>query len=77
MKTDTMSKFYISFGQTHVHRVNGKTFDCDCLCEVEAIDEATARNIAFSAFGQVWGNIYDEAQLSSMLEFFPRGVIAL
>ena len=27
-------KFYISFGQVHVHSVNGKTFDKDCLvCE--------------------------------------------
>ena len=68
-------KFYISFGQSHVHRIDGKIFDRDCLCEVEAQSEDAARDIAFKAFGAKWGTIYEA--LEGHIEHFPRGPIAL
>lgn len=68
-------KFYISFGQSHVHRVNGKTFDADSLCEIDALHEDKAREMAFQTFGREWANVYDT--LDGHLDFFPRGPIPL
>lgn len=65
--------FYISFGQTHVHRVNGITFDCDCLCRIYADHMVEARSIAFDAFGDKWGTSYTEPDM----RYFPRGAIDL
>lgn len=69
-----MNKYWISFGQTHVHSVNGKTFDKDCLAEVEAHHIGFARDLAIKYFELKWANIYDELE-PDLLEYFPRGVI--
>ena len=68
-----MLAFYISFGQAHVHRVNGKTFDCDSLCRIYAHNEAAARQRAKEAFDMKWSFLYTEPELS----YFPRGIIDL
>lgn len=31
-------KTYVTFGQAHVHRINGKTFDADCVACIEHSD---------------------------------------
>jgi len=68
-----VAKFYISFGQIHVHSVNGKTFDKDSLAEIEAETHGEARDIAFSLFGDKFFTSYTEKSLN--LEYFPRGII--
>jgi hypothetical protein len=70
-----MNKYWISFGQTHTHSVNGKTLDKDCLLEIEAENEEAARNQVIALIGLKWANIYEE--LEGNLEYFPRGVIKL
>ena len=70
-------KIYISFGQSHVHRVNGKTFDKDVLCEIECSDYATGRGLAWNAFGDKFGTSYSEEQLPKIIHHFPRGVLPL
>lgn len=67
-------KIYISFGQEHVHRVNGTTFDCDCLCEIECIDHGEGREKAFEAFGPKFFTSYNEDQLGRILPYFPNGI---
>lgn len=66
-------KFYFSFGQGHVHRVNGKTFDCDSIVEIHADNEKEARDVMFKTFGKKWFTSYTEETLD--LQYFPRGVI--
>ena len=66
-------KFYFSFGQSHVHRVNGKTFDCDSIVEIHADDEGAARSIMFEWFGKKWFTSYTEDNFQP--EYYPRGVI--
>jgi len=66
-----MNKFYVSFGQVHVHSVNGVTFDKDILAAINARTEQEARSIAFNTFGNKWFTTYTELP---DLKWFPRGV---
>lgn len=69
-----MNRYYFTFGQSHTHSVNGKTFDKDCVVEIETNDSDSARKIMFDTFGQKWASQYDE--LPDM-QFYPRGVFKL
>ena len=68
-------KFYISFGQNHVHKLNGKVIDNDCLLLIHADDHQEARKWAFAEFGTKWSMVYDEKQMKEYLHYFPRGII--
>ncbi len=60
---------FITFGQSHTHRVNGVTFDCDSVARVVG-----DRNTAFNLFGRKWHNCYESLDDINM-KYFPRGVI--
>ncbi len=62
-----------TFGQTHVHSVNGKTFDKDCVVEITAEDPS---QVMFDTFGNKWAFDYDKLELLD-LGHFPRGIIKL
>ena len=47
-----MNKYYITFGQTHVHAVNGKKFDKDCVAESEAESRGEAHDFAMKIFNE-------------------------
>ena len=70
-------KTFITFGQGHTHRVNGKTFDCDCVGVIEAPTAARGREIAFENFGPQFCFSYVEDQWSEeeQLPYFPRGYL--
>ena len=69
-----MSKFYVSFGQIHTHRIGSTTFDCDSLLVIEATDIAEARDRVFkSQIKDKFFTIYDEDNVD--LSYFPRGAI--
>lgn len=72
-----MSKYYYSFGQSHVHRVDGVTLDKDSIVEIIAPDDDTGMELArakmFDTFGRQWSMQYDDASLD--LKWFPRGVV--
>lgn len=68
-----MSKFYITFGQDHAHRINGKTFDCNCVAEVEAKDENEARNIFMPQF--CFSYPEEAFDFESLPIYYPRGII--
>lgn len=67
-----MKTYYISFGQTHTHSINGNTIDKDCLVGLLAENKDRARDKAFDIFKGVFHNVYEE--LPDM-KYFPRGVI--
>lgn len=62
---------WFSFGQVHVHSVNGRTYDKDCIVEITAPDP---RAVMFATFGRKWGMQYD---IPPDMRYFPRGVIKL
>lgn len=68
-----LTTHYFTFGQTHVHSVNGKTFDKDCVVKVTA---DSPRDIMFITFGRKWSMEYDSIEQVG-IEFYPRGVIEL
>ncbi len=68
-------KVYISFGQVHVHRVDGATFDCDSICSIECDSIQHGREIAMKVFDGKFMTNYTRDKLQ--MKFFPRGIIAL
>lgn len=67
-------KFWISFGQIHVHVINGRNIDKDCILEVEAATRREAHENAMEMFDKKFYTVYDK--LPNM-KYFPRGVIKL
>ena len=66
--------FYFTFGQAHVHSVNGITFDKDCVARIMATDYNIAREAAFRYFGTQWAFQY--ANLEDVrIGYCSRGVI--
>ncbi len=70
-----MSTFYISFGQDHVHKIDGVTLDCDILLKVVAPSEGEARERVFAAIGKRWFTSYTEDTVD--FEHFPRGFVEI
>ncbi len=69
-------KAYFTFGQGHVHSVNGKTFDKDCVASIECKDYLQGRLDAFELFGNAFHNQYmDEELTEEILSYYPRGII--
>ncbi len=71
-----MAKLYITFGQVHVHRVNGKTFDCDCVAIITANTIEQANKWAFEWFnGKFHQHVDAETWDENDMHYFPRGYI--
>lgn len=70
-------KVYVTFGQVHIHRVNGKVFDKDCVAVVEGEDYAEARQKVLNYFGVKFSFDYPEQHWveEDQLKWFPRGYI--
>lgn len=69
-------KTYITFGQTHIHRVNGKIFDKDCVAVIETKSAEAGRAKAFELFDRKFCFEYSEENFKKCsMEFFPRGLI--
>lgn len=62
---------YFTFGQAHVHRVNGRTFDADVLAKITAPDP---RAVMVEHFGRKWAFEYTEPPEE---RFWPGGMIEL
>ena len=59
---------YFTFGQKHVHRVNGIIWDKDCVAKITAEDP---RKVMIETFGRQWSHEYDSLP---DLSYYPRGV---
>ena len=68
---------YITFGQIHVHFVNGKIFNKDCVAAIECKSHEEGRDKAFEYFGPKFCFSYfdDEFKKEEMLKWFPIGII--
>lgn len=53
-----MRTSYFTFGQTHVHSINGRTFDKDTIVKITAEDP---RQVMFDTFGPKWAMEYENA----------------
>jgi hypothetical protein len=66
-------KTYVTFGQVHVHSINGKTFDKDCVAVVNG-----NRDKVFEIFGGVFCFEYPEDTWNEEeIKYYPRGYITV
>ena len=73
-----MKNHYVTFGQTHTHRVDGQTLDCDTVAVFMAESDADGRNKAFELFGPKFFTDYHDKQWDeSSLVYFPKGYVFL
>lgn len=71
-------KTYVTFGQIHVHRINGKTFDKDCVAVIESENAKTGRELAFECFAGKFHRTYPEDKFDmDHMKYFPRGLITV
>jgi hypothetical protein len=71
-----MAKHFVTFGQDHVHALNGKTLDKDCVASFEAKDWKEGRERAFELFGPKFCFEYHDREFTEdILKYFPRGII--
>lgn len=69
-----MEKFYLTFGQSHFHEVDGKVFDKDCVAIITAEDYSAARAKVHELFGEKWCFLYKGTPTAIDLKrYFPRG----
>ena len=70
-----MAKVYVTFGN-HMHTVNGKTFDKDCVAVIECRDWSQGRYKALQTFGSKFCFCYFEDEFKKeFLKYFSRGLI--
>lgn len=73
-----MARHYVTFGQQHVHRVNGHTLDTDSIACYNATDYSQGRDKAFELFGGSFFTDYHENEIDEVeMEYFPRGIIEI
>ncbi len=71
-----MPKHYVTFGQQHTHRVNGKTLDCDTVACYEAANHGEGRHKAFDLFGDKFFTDYHDTSFDmESLQYFPKGIV--
>lgn len=71
-----MKNHYVTFGQVHTHRVNGKTFDCDTVAVYQANNAQEGRERAFELFGDKFFTDYHGEQWKEEdLHYFPKGYL--
>ena len=69
---------YITFGQIHVHSVNGKTFDKDCIASIECKNYQDGRDKAFTYFNDKWHQAYIKEDFpKEHMQYYPRGIISV
>lgn len=75
-----MTKVYITFGQVHVHSINGKTLDKDCVAVINCNSYGHGRTMAFEYLDGVFHNCYSHEEYIDGkvgIEYFPRGLIEI
>jgi len=70
-------KTYVTFGQDHLHTINGKVFDKDCVGVINASSEFQGRERAFEIFDGEFFTTYTDRTWNEeeQLKYFPRGYI--
>ena len=68
-----MSKYYITFGEKHVHDVGGYRYDFHTSAIIEGGNQFEARIIAFNIFGREWCGLYfDKPKFSKSIDLYLR-----
>lgn len=69
-------KHYVTFGQDHIHLINGQRFDKDTVATFEAEDPGAGRKKAFDLFGPKFCLEYHGSEWNkSSIHYFPKGYV--
>lgn len=73
-------KHFVTFGQSHVHFRDGKTFDKDCVAVLNVDSAGEGVKKAFETFGKKFCFEYTEQEWEAigkknMANYYPRGYI--
>ena len=72
-----MNKYYITFGQQHIHLHNGITLDKDCVGVIKANSYKEMRDLVWKWFNVKFFTTYTVEEFKDNLKYFPRGFIDL
>lgn len=69
---------YVTFSESHSHKINGKKFDSDCVAEIVHKPTQSGVQLAKEAFGSDYLRVINEAD-SHLINMgsYSRGVIEL
>ena len=71
-----MATLYVTFGQTHAHRVTNATLDKDCVAVINCASEEQGRQYAMKYFkGEYHQSYYEDDVKNLDLSYYPRGFI--
>ncbi len=71
-----MKNHYVTFGQTHTHRINGITLDCDTVAVFKAESSRDGREKAWEYFSdKFFTDFHDTEWDEDKLKYFPKGYI--
>ena len=77
-KEQNKMKCYFTFGQDHIHRVNGEVLDRDCVVAINGADYEACRSRAFELFGNKFCMQYGGSQITpQFMVYYPRGIIEI
>lgn len=73
-----MKRLCVTFGQVHVHNVNGITFDKDCVAVIQAHTIEQADRWAFEWFDGKFHQHTDWDKFNhDSMRYYPRGYITV
>jgi hypothetical protein len=74
-----MTKYtYITLGQDHVHHIDGKLINKDCVAVIPAETAKEGRDKAFELFGPKFCfEYFDSRWNEESLKYYPRGYVYL
>lgn len=71
-------KAYITFGQAHIHKINGKLLDKDCIAVIERKTEQEIMDTIQEYFGITYCTYYiDDKWINEYIKYYPKGYIEL
>jgi hypothetical protein len=78
-ETGGWMKTFVTFGQNHIHTIDGMLIDKDCVVVLKGESATANREKAFELFGRKWSFEYPEEfwNHNKMRRFFPRGYIEI
>jgi hypothetical protein len=71
-----MGRHYVTFGWSHTHRANGKTFDCDCVAVIEAETFEEGRKL-LKLLDLYLQQVIKIPNGKKDMKYFPRGYLEL
>lgn len=74
-----MGKHYVTFGQDHIHVVDGKQFDKDTVAVIPSRNFTDGRVQAYELFGDKFCTSYQDEQWNEdrQLHYFPKGYLEI